>query len=149
MYLSSECRHVALNEKARVLGHCCSVMFKSPVYARYRIFSMKVWLEQAIEHQQIIVFFDCYSNAVGYITWALLEEETENRYLNDDRFTLHPSEWNEGERAWIIDACFPDNVLPQALPLIKKTLNEQGVVRISWRRTTPRGQSRTCKNYRL
>ncbi|EPN4396641.1 toxin-activating lysine-acyltransferase, partial [Escherichia coli] len=34
-----------------------------------------------------------------------LEADTEARLLRDPEFRLHPSEWNEDGRIWILDFC--------------------------------------------
>ncbi len=37
------------------------------------------------------------------MTWAWLTEDTERRLLHNPNVLLHISEWNEGERLWILD----------------------------------------------
>jgi len=37
------------------------------------------------------------------MTWALLAEDTEQRLIHDPEVLLHFSEWNEGDRLWLLD----------------------------------------------
>jgi cytolysin-activating lysine-acyltransferase len=52
---------------------------------------------------QIFFFRDSIGPNNGYMTWAYLTEETERRLINDPNALLHLSEWNEGDRLWIMD----------------------------------------------
>ncbi|OEO14107.1 toxin-activating lysine-acyltransferase, partial [Escherichia coli] len=63
------------------------------------------WTEYAIQHNQIKFLFDSRGFPLAYITWAYLEADTEARLLRDPEFRLHPSEWNEDGRIWILDFC--------------------------------------------
>jgi cytolysin-activating lysine-acyltransferase len=52
------------------------------------------------------------------MTWAILAEDTERRLINDPEVLFHLSEWNEGDRLWIMDFVLLDgkfkNVLKEA-----------------------------------
>lgn len=43
---------------------------------------------------------------VGFMTWALFNEETEAGYLDGTRF-IQPDDWAAGDRLWLIDFIAP------------------------------------------
>lgn len=86
-------------------GFAVSCMLYNRNYSLYPILSLQYWTEFAIQHRQIKFLFDRRGQPLAYVTWAYLEADTEARLLNDPQFRLHPSEWNEGGRIWILDFC--------------------------------------------
>jgi cytolysin-activating lysine-acyltransferase len=76
---------------------------RSKKHSHDPIASLAAWIEPAILLRQIDFFFDLAGRPVGYLTWALLAEDTEQRLLHDVDVVFHISEWNEGTRLWIID----------------------------------------------
>jgi hemolysin-activating ACP:hemolysin acyltransferase len=85
------------------VGLAATLMGQSPRYRGYPIAVIHLWLEPAIRHDQIKFFFDESGIPVGYMTWAWLTEDTEFRLIHDRTILLHISEWNEGDRLWILD----------------------------------------------
>lgn len=84
------------------LGIVVEIMARSPRYCGYPLAVITEWIRPAILLNQIIILYE-HGIAVGYMTWALLTEDTEDRLINDPRVRLHLSEWNEGDRLWIMD----------------------------------------------
>ncbi len=85
------------------LGLAVDSMAKSDEYCQYPIACVTLWIEPAIRHEQIHFFRDASGEVCGYMTWAWLTEDTERRLLHNPNVLLHISEWNEGERLWILD----------------------------------------------
>jgi hemolysin-activating ACP:hemolysin acyltransferase len=85
------------------MGIVATTMTKSSGYCQYPIACLAVWIEPAILLDQIHFFRDRGDNVIGYMTWALLCEDTEQRLLQDPEVLFHLSEWNEGDRLWIMD----------------------------------------------
>lgn len=85
------------------LGAAVDAMTKSDEYCQYPIACVALWIEPAIRHEQIHFFRDDSGQICGYMTWAWLAKDTEQRFLHDPNVLLHISEWNEGERLWILD----------------------------------------------
>lgn len=52
-------------------------------------------------HGKIALFLNFDKVPVGFVTWAHLSEETEQRLLTTSDPWLHISEWNEGPSLWI------------------------------------------------
>lgn len=86
-----------------LIGCVCSIMLRSRTYCQYPILCISEWIRPAILLDQILLFDDEAGNLSGYITWALLAEDVENRIVSDPNVLLHISEWNEGDRLWIMD----------------------------------------------
>lgn len=85
------------------LGCAVTAMAKSDEYCQYPIACVTLWIEPAILHGQIHFFRAPSGEICGYMTWAWLAEDTEWRLLHDPNVLLHISEWNEGDRLWILD----------------------------------------------
>ena len=85
------------------LGFAVDAMGKSDEYCQYPIACITLWIEPAVRHEQIHFFRDDAGQICGYLTWAWLSEDAERRLVHDSNVLLHISEWNEGERLWILD----------------------------------------------
>ena len=69
----------------------------------------------AIAHNQIELFYNEDTNAVGAVVWATLAADVEKRVIKTGRIDLHISEWNEGDSLWIVDLVAPFGHLPYIL----------------------------------
>lgn len=87
------------------IGFAVSCMLHNRNYSLYPVLTIQYWTEYAIQYNQIKFLFDSRGFPLAYITWAYLEADTEARLLNDPEFRLHPSEWDEDGRIWILDFC--------------------------------------------
>lgn len=85
------------------LGMVANIMGLSPLYCQYPVASITLWIEPAIRHGHIHFFRDEAGIPIGYVTWALLNKDTEHRLIHDPDVLLHISEWNEGSSLWIMD----------------------------------------------
>jgi cytolysin-activating lysine-acyltransferase len=96
---------------------------------------------------QIHFFRDHGGNLTGYLTWALLAEDSERRLIHDPEVLFHFSEWNEGDRLWIMDLVLTEGSLREVVKEVvslfpgadvAKSLrrNDDGTVRkiTTWRR---------------
>jgi cytolysin-activating lysine-acyltransferase len=85
------------------IGIVASVMGASRKYRTYPVACIALWLEPAIRHEQIYFFHNESGIPIGYMTWAWLAQDTEQRLISDPDVLLHISEWNEGDRLWVLD----------------------------------------------
>ncbi|MDH5821775.1 toxin-activating lysine-acyltransferase [Luteimonas sp. RD2P54] len=128
------------------LGAVSVLMSRSPTYCQYPVACMPEWIEPAILLRQIKIFRDSAGVLAGYMTWAYLAPDVEDRFKNDPSVLLHFSEWNEGDRLWIMDfVCVNGNVrgllrearasFPKAATAQSLRRNEDGAVRkvSTWR----------------
>lgn len=102
-------------ELARQIGTAACLMLRCKNYRFFATACLGVWIEPAIVLRQIRFFFDNVGEPIGYMTWALLAPDVEKRITTDPRFLLHDSEWNEGERLWIIDFVAPGGMAKEVL----------------------------------
>jgi hemolysin-activating ACP:hemolysin acyltransferase len=58
-----------------------------------------------------------YGSTVGFVTWAHLSEETEQRLLTTMDASLHLSEWNEGPALWLRCFHLPDGLRREGMRL--------------------------------
>jgi cytolysin-activating lysine-acyltransferase len=86
-----------------LLGQISSVMMSSDIYQKYPIACLTTWIRPPVLLGQCHLYYDLSGGLIGYITWALLAEDAEDRWLHDPNVILHISEWNEGDRLWIMD----------------------------------------------
>lgn len=87
----------------RHLGTLVELMIRKGSYTK----DMAVEIENvfpAILLEQVFYFYDDYRRVCGFALWALLTPEVEQRIISDQNILLHESEWNEGDRFWIV--CF-------------------------------------------
>jgi hemolysin-activating ACP:hemolysin acyltransferase len=95
----AECR-MSVAER---LGWAVYVICRRGCYIDYPLGSLSAWLLPAAQLEQLHVFVDDDKKLLGYMTWAWFGEETEHRWVGGSLEMLHISEWNEGNRLWIID----------------------------------------------
>jgi cytolysin-activating lysine-acyltransferase len=139
------------------IGRVVTVLGQSPQYCESPIAVIQLWLESAIRHR-LNFFYNESGVALGYMTWAWLTEDTESRLIHDPTVLLHISEWNEGDRLWILDFVLINGdvraSLREAATLFKdvqsaKSLRrrDDGSVRkvTTWRRTSFNNRSRQRK----
>jgi len=90
-------------QQLTTLGEITLLMTRWADYCQYPIACISEWLLPPIMLDQVVVFRTPLGVLSGYATWALISEETERRLLGDPSVLLHFSEWNEGDRLWILD----------------------------------------------
>lgn len=132
--LYTSCRGHYSSNRAKLIGFACMIIFMCRNYSLFEIMTLRLWVAPAIDHKQILFFFDRNDTPIGYVTWAHLAPDSEGRLLQDPNFLLHASEWNEGGRTWIIDFCFPLGRIAEAIKLIKTHFHSMGINRVFWGR---------------
>ena len=105
---STNANNSPVDEYFTKMGIVTSLMGASARYCTYPVACIALWLEPAIRHDQIYIFRNDSGTPVGYITWAWLAADTEHRLVSDPEVLLHISEWNEGDRLWILDIVLVD-----------------------------------------
>lgn len=88
------------------IGVLLELCARAPFRSRIDIGSFLHWVKPAVfHHQYLLLWQEGDVSPYGYISWAWVNNTTLIRYLNDERFILHPSEWNEGENFIVVDFC--------------------------------------------
>jgi hemolysin-activating ACP:hemolysin acyltransferase len=82
---------------------------------------------QAIAHRQIHIVYDDYGTPCAYLMWAWLTDEVAARVASTGDTSLHPSEWNEGNRFWVVDfACYYNRTRQVTTFLRRRILRAHG-----------------------
>jgi len=89
------------------IGAVVSLMLQNKRYQFYPMACLIHWIHTPIILDQIKLFYNEKGNPVGYLTWAYLAPDVEEKWVNDPKAMLHISEWNEGEELWIMDFMAP------------------------------------------
>lgn len=85
------------------LGHVLMIERLLKNYHGKNDFWLFQWIQSAIVHNQLQVFFAEDDTPVGFIAWAFLEKDVQKRLTENPASLLHPSEWTESTQPWIID----------------------------------------------
>jgi cytolysin-activating lysine-acyltransferase len=90
-----------LMEKRGAVAH---LMARSKHYRKLPMGCLNVWIEPALLTNQLAIFYRWNDGKpVGYMTWAFLAPDVEDRWKNDPKVLLHDSEWNEDGALWFMD----------------------------------------------
>lgn len=93
----------------------------------------------AYRHGKLAFFLNFDRVPVGFITWAHLSEEAENRLLSTLDPWLHISEWNEGPELWVRWLYLPKPLLREGIQVcLSQLFPEDEVVRVLLDRKTDR-----------
>lgn len=147
--LRIDCLNKKINHKATALGWAAMIMGGCRRSANFQIRTLYHWIAPAVDHGQIMFLFNRASVPLGFVIWAHLASDSEQRLLNDLNFILHPCEWNEGGRTWIIDYCFPAGAVRESLPFLRKRLHDEGVTHVNWARRYTDYSIRKVTTYRI
>jgi cytolysin-activating lysine-acyltransferase len=92
---------------AAKFGYAATVMRHSPLHFKYPMSYFATLIEPALLHDQIKFYFNLRGEPVGFVIWAYLAPDVEERFLRTGNWDLHISEWNEGSSFWIVDFAAP------------------------------------------
>jgi hemolysin-activating ACP:hemolysin acyltransferase len=113
---------VAESRRAETIGFVCDLASRSPFHVNLPLAPLLGMVDSAIQLNQIKVYFNDYGECMGYITWAFLAPDVEQRFLHGQDISLHITEWNEGASLWIIDFLVPRGSIPYVLRDMRDTL---------------------------
>ncbi|WP_193371163.1 toxin-activating lysine-acyltransferase [Pelagibius marinus] len=109
----------AFARASQVFGQAVSIFMQSPQHRHLLISDLEWRLIPPIALQQYRLV-QHKGTPAGFVSWALVDEETEERLQQPD-FRLRPQDWKCGERVWIIDVVAP---AAQAQTLVEKVKAE-------------------------
>ena len=124
------------------IGALLELCARIPDRAGIDICSFLHWVKPAVlHHQYLFLWRERDIQPYGYTSWAWVNTETLKRYINDERFILHPSEWNEGDNLIIVDFFCLDNASFCLRRLLKKCreLKLLGLDTVYYRRSARNG----------
>ncbi|PRC92481.1 toxin-activating lysine-acyltransferase [Solimicrobium silvestre] len=97
----------SLKNRSELFGYALILMRASPAHRDQPLSKLYKIIEAAISHKTIKFYFNEDGNVVACVIWALLAEDVEHRVIQTGEFSLHESEWNEGNSLWIIELLAP------------------------------------------
>lgn len=92
---------------ASQLGFVAQLAGRSHSHTPYSVAYFQSVVTPAIKQRLIKFYFGSEGQPVGYVIWAFLESDVEERFLETGQWDLHESEWKEGRSLWIVDFLVP------------------------------------------
>jgi len=90
---------------AEILGQIAWLMMSSPAHKHLFLADLE-WLAAPAVLMKQFRIYNKQNVPLAYASWAFLSEEAERRLTSGVR-RIPPSDWNSGERAWLIDLVAP------------------------------------------
>lgn len=119
---------MAFARASQVFGQAVSIFMQSPQHRHLLLSDLEWRVIPPIALQQYRLVQHKGAPA-GFISWALVDEETEQRLQQPD-FRLRPQDWKCGERVWIIDIVAPPAQAPILIEKVKAELFEGREVKV-------------------
>lgn len=88
-----------------VLGDITWLLMHSPMHRRWPVAFIERFILPAVHHKQFRLFHKD-GVPIGYVSWAWLSKEVEDRYLAGG-YSLTLADWRSGDRPWFIDYMVP------------------------------------------
>lgn len=102
---------------SQVLGQAVWLFTQSPAHRHLFLADLEWRLLPPIALMQFRLF-QAKGIPYGFVSWALVDEETEKRLERPD-LRLRPQDWKSGNRAWIVDAIAPANEGKKLIEMVK------------------------------
>lgn len=95
--------------EAELFGAMVWLWMHSRVHRPCPVYELERLLMPALKTGQFVLALqnDALQQPVGLMTWANFDAEAEQRYLQALDRTLQPSDWQSGDRPWILDWVVP------------------------------------------
>lgn len=104
-------------------GTMAYLLSRNEKYQTYPFAVLNEWIDPPLLTNQFAVFYRWNDSVpIGYITWAFLAPDVEERWKNDPQVSLHPSEWNEDGALWIVDFLAPPGYCADIVEFIGQEL---------------------------
>ena len=119
---------MAFARASQVFGQAVSIFMQSPQHRHLLLSDLEWRVIPPIALQQYRLV-QHKGTPAGFISWALVDAETEQRLQQPD-FRLRLQDWKSGERVWIIDVVAPAAQAPALIEKVKVELFEGREVRV-------------------
>ncbi len=97
---------IAAGQRSRLLGDIVFLMTISESHAQYKIQHLSSVVFPALALGQYRIYHDAKKNPVGFVSWAMLSAEAEQKLLNHAA-PLTPEEWASGDIIYIMEFIAP------------------------------------------
>lgn len=119
---------MAFARASQVFGQTVSIFMQSPQHRHLLLSDLEWRVIPPIALQQYRLVQHKGAPA-GFISWALVDEKTEQRLQQPD-FRLRLQDWKSGERVWIIDVVAPATQAPALIEKVKAELFKDREVKV-------------------
>jgi len=92
--------------EAEIFGSAAWLWMHSKAHRDAPLHTLSALLLPALQHQQFVLAAE-NGKPVFYLSWACFDEEAESRYLRNASIEMKSSDWNSGDRSWILDWVAP------------------------------------------
>ncbi|SEL90312.1 cytolysin-activating lysine-acyltransferase [Roseateles sp. YR242] len=99
--------------EAEVLGSAVWMWMHSDSHRNMPLHALQTLLLPAIKHRQFVLASE-QGKPVFFLTWAMLTQEAERRYLAHSPLAMPEADWVGGDRMWILDWVAPFGHTQQA-----------------------------------
>jgi len=124
--------------EAEVLGAMTWLWFVSENCKKLTISDLALCVLPTIKSRQFALFSH-NSQPLGYISWANLDEQSEAQYVNSEPWIYTQSNWNCGDRIWLINWFAPLGNSALMKRLIEKYLFPEQCFRALYHKGNIRG----------
>ena len=111
-------------ERSRLLGDILTLMTASDTHQDYRIQHFAQLVLPPVQHDQFRIYHDTNQRPVGFVSWAKLSEEAEQRLLSR-RETLRESDWNSGDKMYFMEFLAPFGHIKQMVHDLRQRFPKQ------------------------
>ena len=108
--------------KAEKYGHAVTLMCACKSHGALPMSYLRAVVQPAVRLGNIKFYFNEEGSIVGYVIWALLAPDVEERLARKREIDLHLSEWHEGNSLWILDLLVPAGNFKYVLEDLKTSL---------------------------
>lgn len=91
-------------ERREIVMNIGLLLLQSPAHRYFFLADLEWLIYPPVQLRQFKLYMN-EERPVAYVSWALLSEDAEQRFLASRR--LAPGDWRTGDRAWMIDLVAP------------------------------------------
>ncbi|MEQ1788863.1 MAG: toxin-activating lysine-acyltransferase [Rickettsiales bacterium] len=93
-------------QRSRLLGDIITLMTQSPAHSNYKIQHFSSVVLPPVQLNQFRIYHDAKKRPVGFVSWAMLSAEAEDKFLNHAT-PLTMEEWASGDIIYIMEFIAP------------------------------------------
>lgn len=129
--------------EAEAFGAAVWLWMQSDAHRDIPLHILNSLLLPAIGYRQFILG-SVDGQPVFYLSWAMFDADAEHRYLHSHPSTLPESDWDSGDRMWVIDWIAPFGHSLQISRLLKQQWFKDRCMRFLYHRGDERGMRIQC-----
>ncbi len=93
-------------QRSRLFGDIMTLMLNSPTHLNYKIQHFNNIVLPPVQLNQYRIYHDAKKRPVGFVSWAMLSKEAEDKFLNHAT-PLTLEEWASGDKIYIMEFIAP------------------------------------------